>query len=184
MNRNLRERNQSQANSRAISLYIFQADQCDPKRCTGRKLAKFNQATIVNRLAQIPKEAIILNPLAEKALSREDMACAERHGIAVVDCSWERSEDLLTKLKRKQKSRALPYLVAVNPTNYGKPFQLSTVEAFAAALVIFDHKEEAEGILGKFKWGRHFLKMNEIPLDEYSKAETSSQVVEAQKEFV
>lgn len=167
-----------------IQLHIYHADQCDRKRCTGRKLAKFNQAKIIKRLAQIPHDAIILNPMADKALSKEDADMAEIHGITVLDCSWEKAEELLYNLRKKRKSRALPYLVAANPTNFGKPFKLSTAEAFAAALFILAHKEEAESVLSKFKWGPHFLKMNRIPLEEYSKAQNSEEVVKVQGEFV
>ncbi len=169
---------------RPIKLHIYQTDQCDPKKCTGRKLARFGQAKIVKRLAQIPHDTIVLNPTAEKALSREDISYAERHGVAVLDCSWEKAEKLLFKLRKKGNSRALPYLVAVNPTNFGRPFKLTTAEAFAAALFILDRKEEAERVLSKFKWGPHFLEMNKIPLEEYSKAKNSAEVVKVQEEFV
>lgn len=172
------------SHEKGIQLFIYQTSQCDPKKCTGKRLARFGQAKMVKRLAQVPHDAIILNPLAEKALSKEDAISVEKHGIAVLDCSWEKAEELLFKLRKKGRSRALPYLVAANPTNFGKPFKLSTVEAFAAALVICGHRDEAETILGKFKWGIHFLEVNRLPLKEYSKAENSAEIVKIQKEFV
>ena len=98
--------------------------------------------------------------------------------------SWKKAEELLFKLKNRGKSRALPYLVAANPTNFGKPFKLSTVEAFASALYIMGNEDQAQRILGKFKWGPHFLQMNKQPLDEYFQAASSLEVVEAQKEFL
>ncbi len=172
------------SNDQEVQLHIYHTDQCDPKKCTGRKLAKFGQAKVVKNLRQIPYNAIILNPAAKKALSPEDVIYAEKQGIAVLDCSWEKAEELLFKLRKKGKSRALPYLVAANPTNFGRPFKLSTVEAFAAALFIIGYHEEAEQILGKFKWGPHFLEMNRIPLEEYSKAKDSAEVVKIQEEFL
>jgi pre-rRNA-processing protein TSR3 len=185
MNMHYHNKNRSdQSNNRDIQLHIYHTDQCDPRKCTGRKLAKFGQATIVKNLRQIPHHAVILNPIASKAFSKEDAMHAEKQGIAVLDCSWEKSEELLFKLRKKGKSRALPYLVAANPTNFGRPFKLSSVEAFAAALFILGHKEEAERILSKFKWGPHFLEMNRIPLEEYFKAKDSGEVVKIQEEFL
>ncbi|UCG71098.1 MAG: hypothetical protein JSV09_03435, partial [Thermoplasmata archaeon] len=29
-----------------VELHIYHTDQCDPKKCTGRKLAKFGQAKV------------------------------------------------------------------------------------------------------------------------------------------
>lgn len=172
------------SHDKRIQLYIYQTSQCDPKKCTGKRLVRFGQAKMIKRLAQVPHDAIILNPLAEKALSKEDAVNVEKHGITVLDCSWEKAEELLFKLRKKGRSRALPYLVAANPTNFGKPFKLSTVEAFAAALVICGHRNEAEGILNKFKWGIHFLEVNRLPLEEYSKAVNSAEIVKIQEEFV
>jgi len=77
----------------------------------------------------------------------------------------------------------LPYLLAANPVNYGKPFVLSSVEAFAAALVILGHPDEAVSILSKFAWGEQFMVLNREPLAAYAAAEDSSGVVAAQAEF-
>jgi pre-rRNA-processing protein TSR3 len=173
-----------QSQDHAVELLIYHADQCDPKKCTGRKMVKFKLAKVVKSLRQIPHDAIILNPAAKKALSPDDVIFAEKQGIAVLDCSWERAEELLFKLRKKGKSRALPYLVAANPTNFGKPFKLSTVEAFAAALSILGFGEQANLVLDKFKWGPHFLRMNSLPLLEYSRARNSAEVVKAQEEFI
>jgi len=78
----------------------------------------------------------------------------------------------------------LPYLIASNPTNYGKPFILSSAEAFAAALFILGEREQSRAILSKFKWGDEFLRLNEGMLLAYSRARDSKEVVEMQKRFM
>jgi len=80
--------------------------------------------------------------------------------------------------------RALPFLLAANPVNYGTPFRLNSVEAFAAALYILGQKEQAERILGKFSWGLGFLELNRAPLEEYSKAKNSAEVIEIQEGYM
>ena len=92
--------------------------------------------------------------------------------------------ELKARYEDSGKARALPYLLAANPVNYGKPFVLSSVEALAAALVILAHRQQAERILAKFAWGGTFLALNAEPLAEYAKAGTSAEVVAAQKLFV
>ncbi|HVG36825.1 MAG TPA: DUF367 domain-containing protein, partial [Thermoplasmata archaeon] len=102
-------------------------------------------------------------------------------GLAIVDVSWKRGKFPAVPQAR---ARALPYLLAANPVNYGKPFVLSSVEALAAALVIFGRAEEARTILAKFTWGGQFLTLNREPLDAYANAKDSGAVVHAQSDFI
>jgi len=162
-----------------IPLYIYHARECDPKKCTGRKLARFNMLTIVK--TSIPRRAVLLDPLALQVLSRRDVV----HGFAILDCSWKHAEQLFKRFKHRDiVHRALPYLVAANPVNFGKPFKFSTVEAFAAALYIIGEKNQAFDLLNKFKWGHTFLEINHEPLEEYAAASSSSEIIAIQKEYM
>jgi len=169
-----------------ILLHIYHLGQDDPKKCTALKLKKFGLAIVYNRLNKLPYGSILLNPLSPKAFSIEDIDRVKRYGILALDCSWEKAEEMfdLMEYRKNLESRALPYLVAANPTNFGKPFKLSTLEAFASALYIIGEKEQASRILQIYKWGPNFLKLNSEPLEAYSAAKTSFEVVELQKEFL
>ena len=57
-------------------------------------------------------------------------------------------------------ARIVPYLIATNPTNYGKPWRLNCVEALAAAFYLTDHEDWAERLLAPFGWGRSFYPIN------------------------
>jgi pre-rRNA-processing protein TSR3 len=158
-----------------MELVIYHADQCDPKKCTGRKLARFGLARLTRRTNDL-RSCLVLSPFGERALSPADKdACR----LAALDCSWAHAEEVFKRLRLRE--RALPYLVAANPVNFGKPFKLSTVEALAAALVILGDYGQADAILSKFSWGHVFLELNQEPLREYAQAKDSSEVVKIQE---
>jgi pre-rRNA-processing protein TSR3 len=163
-----------------IRLYAYDLGQCDPKRCTARRLRRFGLLTFVPRASSIPRGAILLVPTTERALSPADAHRAETRGLAVLDASWRAN----TFQRVPQASpRALPYLLAANPVNYGKPFTLSSAEALSAALVILGHEDHARDLLSKFAWGLQFLALNEEPLEAYRTAKDSADVVKAQALF-
>ena len=160
-----------------MKLIIYHANEDDPKKCTARKLAKFGFAKIITNIKKTPKGAILLNPLSKKSLSKEDVVTAENNGILALDCSWENAENSFEFLDKRCKSRALPFVVAVNPVNFGKPFKLSTLEAFAASLYILGDVKKAEEILNLYKWAPYFLEINKEPLEDYRTAENSAEVI-------
>ncbi len=168
-----------------IRLYAYHAGQCDPKKCTARRLERMGLLAFVPRPRSLPAGTVLLTPYAGRALSRADAPRAERHGLSVLDVSWKVAEKAGRFPAVPQAvGRALPYLLASNPVNYGKAFVLSSVEALAAALVIFGHEDEARGVLSKFTWGEQFLRLNAEPLAAFRAAEDSEGVVAAQAQFI
>jgi pre-rRNA-processing protein TSR3 len=138
---------------------------------------------MVYELRELPSKAILLDPFSEKALSKADAEIAEKYGMIALDCSWNRIKKF-SGLRKRTESRALPYLVAANPTHYGKPTILSTVEALAAALFIMGKTNRAEDLLHIFKWGRAFLELNREPLSAYASAKNSKEIVALQNRFM
>lgn len=151
----------------------------DPRKCTAAKLVRMGELSEVSAVRHIPRGAIVLDPEAEKALSREDSEAASRFGILVVDCSWNKLASF-PRVRSGLRHRGLPFLVAANPTNFGKPQRLSSAEALAAALYILGEKEHAERLMSKFKWGPVFISINMEKLESYAAAKTSGEVVKAQ----
>jgi len=171
------------AERRGIRIVVYHAGQDDPKKCTTLKLKRFGLARVVNRVKALPQGAVVLNPFSSKAFSPSDRSIITRRGLAAIDCSWIHASQVF-ELNTHGASRALPYLVAANPVNYGTPTKLSTVEALAAALYIAGFVEDAERLLSKFKWGLEFIRLNQKFLDAYAGAKDSAEVVGLQKRFM
>jgi pre-rRNA-processing protein TSR3 len=163
-----------------VRIIVYQAGQCDPRKCTALKLGRHGLVRIVSQIRFLPKRAVVLNPFSEIAFSPADRQRIEDFGLAALDFSWERTESVLPRQVRGT-SRCLPILVAGNPVNYGKPTKLSTVEALAAALYIAGFKAGAAELLSMFKWGHTFLDLNHERLEAYSTARNSTEIVALQK---
>lgn len=164
-----------------VKLYAYHLEQCDPKRCTTRKLARFGMITYVPRRRRFPSGCIVLHPEGDHVLSIEDRDRAESKGLAVIDSSWKKGA---VPHIPGGPTRALPYLLAANSVNYGKPFVLSSVEAIAAALIILGYPKDAEAVLAKFGWGIQFLALNREPLEAYATATSRADLLAAQAEFI
>jgi pre-rRNA-processing protein TSR3 len=160
-----------------VDLHIRYEGDDDPDKCTARRLAKFDLAELHKSHRATPY-GVVLNPHAEQALSPTDAT----ETLVALDCSWESAGEARFSLPGEH--RALPYLVAANPVNFGRPMKLTTVEAMAAALAIFGEWEHAEEILAKFTWGHTFLELNEEPLRRYAECADSTEVVSVQQEYL
>jgi pre-rRNA-processing protein TSR3 len=162
-----------------VELHVRYEGDDDPEKCSARKLARFDLATL-HRSARSTPAGLVLDPHAERALSPADAAPGDR--LVALDCSWETADAEAFSLDGPH--RALPFLVAGNPVSYGTPFRLSTVEAFAGALCILGDREQAEAIVGKFTWGHTFLELNAEPLRRYAAAADPETVLAVQEEYL
>ncbi len=164
----------------AIPVIIYHKAEDDPKKNTALRVARKGQARLVDDTRQVPKQSVVLNPFAKKALSKEDLPAMRRSGLVALDCSWRHAEEAFPALQGSVKSRALPFLLAANPVNYAKASKLSTAEALAAALYIVGEERQAKRLLSSLPFHDQFWLLNEEPLKDYAACETSAEVVAAQ----
>lgn len=64
-------------------------EQCDSKKCTGKKMERFKLLSIIKDKKKKFK-GIVLSAFGKKIISKEDEECCEKYGICVIDCSWNR----------------------------------------------------------------------------------------------
>ena len=163
-------------------LAMWDFEQCDAKRCTGRKLHRHGELKLLSLNDRF--KGVILSPIASKAVSGGDKELIKQYGVAVVDCSWARLDEVPFYKIRGEETRLLPYLVAANTVNYGKTLKLSCAEALAASLYIGGLKDEARYLLRSFAWGDEFFKLNFDILETYSQCDSSAKVVEVQQKYL
>ena len=166
-----------------MRLIVYHVNQDDPKKCTARKMERFGLAKIVRKVDRIPRKAIILNPFARIPFSRLDREISSRFGIAAIDCSWKEVERAFSKLSRFPNQRSLPFLIPVNPINFGRPSKLSTLEAFIACLYIIGEDQLVERLSGLYKWSPHFLEINRELLDTYRNSKNPEEILEKLERF-
>jgi len=117
-------------------------------------------------------------------VSPADRELLEQYGAAVVECSWVRVQEIPWSRIGGKCERLLPYLVAANPVNYGKPWRLNCVEALAACFAICGHLDWAEIALKHFTYGGPFLEINSQLLKRYAACENEEDVKKAEEAWL
>ena len=161
---------------------MWDVGHCDPKRCSGRKLSRLGLIKELKLGRRFP--GLCLSPLGTNTISPADKDIMSDQGLSVIDCSWAKIDETPFNRMKSGHPRLLPYLVAANPVNYGKPCKLNCVEALAAAFYIAGYKEIAEKYMSKFSWGHSFLSLNQGLLDEYAQCANADEVIKAQDAFL
>jgi pre-rRNA-processing protein TSR3 len=155
---------------------------CDAKRCSGKKLIRLG---LMRELHVGQKhQGVVVSPKAKSIVSPADREICEMYGASVVEASWNRIDEVPFGKIGGPHARLLPYLIAANPVNYGKPWRLNCVEALAACFYICGHPEWAEGILAPFSYGSSFLEINDAPLKRYAACKDEEEVKAAEKAWL
>ncbi|KAE8144189.1 hypothetical protein BDV25DRAFT_167446 [Aspergillus avenaceus] len=155
---------------------------CDPKRCSGKRLIHLG---LMRELAIGQKyPGVIVSPNAKKIISPADRETLEQFGAAVVECSWARLKEVPFSRIGGRCERLLPYLVAANTVNYGKPWRLNCVEALAACFAICGHEDWAKEVLQHFNYGEAFLDINAKLLKRYAACSTEEDIKRTEEEWL
>ncbi len=162
-----------------MEVHIYDEGDDDPEKCTARRLDSQDAATLHRRREAVPY-GLVLDPYADQALSPADRSVGNR--VIAIDCSWAHAD--AASFDFPGVHRALPFLVAANPINYGRPFRLTTAEAIMAALVILGEDDQADELASTITWGDTFLTLNEEPLSRYAECADSGEVVAIQSEYL
>lgn len=129
-------------------------------------------------------QGVIVTPNGKSVVCPNDKEIVEQFGVAVVECSWARLEEVPFNKIGGKHERLLPYFVAANPVNYGRPMKLNCVEAVAACLAIVGHQDWAFELLQNFSWGPTFLEINKELLEMYAECTDADSVLQAEKDFL
>ncbi|PFH49420.1 hypothetical protein AMATHDRAFT_76211 [Amanita thiersii Skay4041] len=165
-----------------VPVAMWDFDHCDPRRCSGKKLARLK---LIKELRVGTRfRGVVVSPKATQVISPADRDLVSRGGLAVVECSWARLDDVPFSKIASPHERLLPYLLATNPTNYGKPWKLNCVEALAAAFYITGFNTYAETLLSHFGWAESFYQVNRPFFERYRKCTNSAEVSGAQEKII
>lgn len=155
---------------------------CDPKRCSGKRLMKVGLMRGLHLGQRF--NGVIITPNGKHVVSPADKELLETYGAAVVECSWARTKEVQWNKVGGKCERLLPYLVAANTVNYGKPWRLNCAEALAAAFAICGHLDWATQVLEPFSYGEAFLKINASLLRKYAECEDEKAIKRTEEEWI
>ena len=155
---------------------------CDAKRCSGKRLIRLG---LMRELHVGQKhQGVVVSPKGKILLSPADRPILEQYGAAIIEASWKRIEEVPFSKIGGPNQRLLPYLIAANPVNYGRPWRLNDVEALAATFMICGHREWAEEILSTFSYGQAFLDINEAVFKRYAACADEEEVKKAEESWL
>ena len=135
-----------------VPLWMWEFGQNDPKRDSGSKLQRLGLAKTLKLGKSFP--GVVLSSEATCVISPADADIVLQHGIAGINCSWNRlSEIPFGSMGKGRHHRVLPFLIAANPVNYGRPFKMNTAEAMTACMYIAGFKDDALQMMEPFSYG-------------------------------
>ncbi|EEB08595.1 ribosome biogenesis protein [Schizosaccharomyces japonicus yFS275] len=168
--------------SGGLRLAMWDFGHCNPNACSGKRLERLGLIRSL-RVGQ-KSRGVVVTPNGKLPVSPADREVYEQGGAAVVECSWARLEEVPFDRIGGRCERLLPYLVASNPVNYGRPWRLNCAEALAACLYIVGYPEEAKKLMDSFTWGHAFFEVNEELLNIYSNCKSAEEVSAAEKRYL
>ena len=172
----------SHSSSPSFHAACWDLEHCDAKRCSGKRLQRFGQIRLLKTGQRFL--GVVVSPNAKALVSPADRALLEQHGAAVVECSWARVGEVPWAKIGGPCERLLPYLVAANAVNYGRPWRLNCAEALAATFFICGHEEWATEVLKHFSYGASFLEINGDLLRRYAKCADAEEVKRAEERWL
>lgn len=101
-----------------------------------------------------------------------------------MECSWVRIKEVPWSRIGGKCERLLPYLVAANPVNYGRPWRLNCAEALAACFYICGHPDWATEVLQHFSYGQPFLDINSQLLKRYAGCRDEAEIKKAEQTWL
>ena len=88
-------------------LAMWDLGQCDKKRCTGTKLVR--QHVVSELRLGVPFPGVILSPNGKCCVSNDDKELIGAKGLAVVDCSWNKLDEVPFGEWSKAECRGRPW---------------------------------------------------------------------------
>jgi ribosome biogenesis protein Tsr3 len=146
--------------ARKIKLYVKFGEPYSPnafKKCTAALCVKHGLMKIVD---EIPSPSLLLSPIAEQPLTKEDKDFVEKNGISLIDAPWESLPGLSSKLGMRIRQRRVEGAIEVVGAYKESEWRISTAGAAAYALYSLGYKNQALEILDPFPWKHEFIKAN------------------------
>ena len=166
----------------SIRLGMWDFRQCDPKRCSGRRLARLKMLTEFKLNYKFL--GIILTPSATRTISPADRP--------IVHSFWSGRSRLFVGAtepgalwKTASRRRTPPTIPGGRQhCELWQTYKLNCAEALAAGLYICGFVEDAQLVMSKFNYGEEFLRINQEVLDLYAECKDGAEVISAQNRYL